>query len=165
MAWASSRMMMLRAEAMEFAGVAGRVREEAFEELDGGGDDDRSVPILGSELRPYCDVMEITTGGVLRTDSAVVFQDSRHGWIGTIKDRSIYVGGLLSNADEGDRHYYPPEPVANCMRECKCHSGAGLAPARGNAQAEESGLLFSSGEARLVYFMARSAKGVGALTG
>jgi len=118
--------------------------EEAFEELDGGGNDDGGIPVLGGEGAPERFRPEVAGIGLFGTlgelgAAAVVLQDDRPAVFGTAEDATVDLGRLLGDADERHGDDDAALAVLACVAQSERHPGEGLAGAGGRGEPEHAG--------------------------
>ena len=108
------------ADVVQLPAAAGFRREQGFEKLYVGGDDDRRIPVLGRQSA-LCIFL-------IRIQIAVVLDDS------LAENRSKDIGGLLDDAGVRDDVDDPLQAMALCMLQRKRHAGEGLSASGGHGQ-------------------------------
>ena len=142
-------------QAVELAAPRGLVREEALEELHGGGHDDRCVPVLRGQASPRRRRIE---GLVVPAPAglAVVLQDHATGIGGHLQRLAVGVGRLLGDGQEGHRHDDPPLAVVERVPQREREAGERLAAAGRDRQAKDAGRGVGRGQARRVHLGAHA---------
>jgi hypothetical protein len=117
------------------------VAEETLEELYGGSDDHRRVPILGRQTAPFGGGIELFAVLSFVGRCAVMLQhDRRAGRLG-FEDVAVHLRRLLGDADVGDGHDHALQAVLQAVLqgvfEREAHDRASLAAPDRHAQAEQ----------------------------
>ena len=147
---------------MELAASGGAAGEEGFEELDGSGDDDGGVPVLGgllgADLVWGLGILGFAVVGflvlTLSLDGGVVFEDDGGAVVKGAENVSVDAGVLLDDREERQDDDDAAEAVFfgvnGRVPEREGHHGERLARAGGSGEAETAGGKFGLREAGFV---------------